>query len=97
MKSKFLKYWKNIPMLYAFAFFLDPRCKMKGFTNALQFLSQLTHIDYSTYLIEVHAELTNTFSKYESKFGEVRLQGPPPIASSGKKKNKGLGRNFWFS
>jgi hypothetical protein len=29
MKDKFLQYWCDIPMLYAFAFILDPRAKMK--------------------------------------------------------------------
>ncbi|WVZ63162.1 hypothetical protein U9M48_012817 [Paspalum notatum var. saurae] len=30
MKTKFLKYWRKIPILYAFAFILDPRAKMRG-------------------------------------------------------------------
>ena len=41
MKSKFLKYWKNIPILYSFAFVLDPRAKLRGFNSALQFLISL--------------------------------------------------------
>ena len=36
MKSKFLKYWRNIPMLYSFAFILDPRAKMRGFNSGVQ-------------------------------------------------------------
>jgi hypothetical protein len=36
MKSKFLKYWRDIPMLYAFAFILDPRAKLRGFSNILR-------------------------------------------------------------
>jgi hypothetical protein len=38
MKLKFLKYWQywqNIPLLYFFAFVLDPRAKMRGFHNVL--------------------------------------------------------------
>ena len=35
MKLKFLKYWHNIPLLYSFAFILDPRAKMRVFHNVL--------------------------------------------------------------
>ncbi|WVZ90950.1 hypothetical protein U9M48_037200 [Paspalum notatum var. saurae] len=31
MKDKFLKYWREIPILYVVAFILDPRAKMRGF------------------------------------------------------------------
>ncbi|WVZ96770.1 hypothetical protein U9M48_042369 [Paspalum notatum var. saurae] len=33
MKTKVLKYWRDIPLLYSFAFILDPRAKLKGFTR----------------------------------------------------------------
>ncbi|XP_072148491.1 zinc finger BED domain-containing protein RICESLEEPER 2-like [Setaria viridis] len=39
MKAKYLCYWCDIPMLYSFAFILDPRAKMTGFSNVLQLLS----------------------------------------------------------
>jgi hypothetical protein len=29
MKLKFLKYWENIPLLYSYAFILDPRAKIR--------------------------------------------------------------------
>jgi hypothetical protein len=29
MKDVYLKYWKDIPMLYSFAFILNPRGKLK--------------------------------------------------------------------
>ena len=35
MKLKFLKYWQDIPLLYSYAFILDPRAKMRGFFNYL--------------------------------------------------------------
>ena len=35
MKAKFEDYWSTIPMLYSFAFILDPRAKIRGFTNVL--------------------------------------------------------------
>jgi hypothetical protein len=38
MKLKYLKYWKDIPMLYSFAFILGPRGKMRGLFNVLHIL-----------------------------------------------------------
>jgi hypothetical protein len=74
MKSKFLKYWINIPLLYSFAFILDPRAKLTGFNSALQVLSELLNHEYSTYYNEVKSELANMFAKYDSKFDPFRLQ-----------------------
>ena len=42
MKGKFLKYWKSIPLLYAFAFVLDPRAKMRCLHNVLELLLSVT-------------------------------------------------------
>ena len=38
MKTKYLKYWQQIPLLYAFAFILDPRAKLEGYRSALNVL-----------------------------------------------------------
>jgi hypothetical protein len=35
MKSKFIKYWGTILLLYSYAFILDLRAKLNGFTKAL--------------------------------------------------------------
>ena len=86
MKDKYLKYWKDIPMLYSFAFVLDPRAKLRGLTKALALLSSLLDTDYTEYFNTVRVELTNVFAKYESKFGAVRLQRPPQPVSSARKK-----------
>jgi hypothetical protein len=67
MKTKFLKYWLNIPMLYCFAFILDPRAKTRGFNSDMQVLSNLISTDYSNYFTNVHAELHNMFAKYDSQ------------------------------
>jgi hypothetical protein len=87
MKNKFLKYWKYVPLLYAFAFVLDPRAKMRGLWNALELLGQSNNHSYVPYFGEVQTELYKLFNKYESKFGAVR---PPrtthPSAVTGKKK-----------
>ena len=78
MKSKFQKYWENIPLVYSFAFILDPRAKLTNFNNALHVLSDSLHLDYSSYSIEVKTQLSILYAKYESKFGSVRLQRPQP-------------------
>ena len=49
MKDKFLAYWSDIPMLYSFAFILDPRAKIKGFTSVLRLLSRFNDVDYSLF------------------------------------------------
>ncbi|KAK3127209.1 hypothetical protein QOZ80_7AG0569840 [Eleusine coracana subsp. coracana] len=55
MKSKYLKYWQDIPILYALAFVLDPRSTMKGLGNALKLLSDHLHHDYSAYFTTVRS------------------------------------------
>jgi len=91
MKLKFLKYWQNIPLLYSFAFVLDPRAKIRGFHNVLQILSQIIGVDYSNYFSEVRTELYKLYNKYENKYGAVRLQRPSNIlGSTGKKKQYGV-------
>jgi hypothetical protein len=86
MKSKFLKYWGNIPLLYSYAFILDPRAKLNGFTKAIQCLSTIMNRDYTTYYHHVKTELGNLFSKYDLKFGGVRLHRPQQANNGGGKK-----------
>jgi hypothetical protein len=90
MKSKFLKYWRDIPMLYAFAFILDPRAKLRGFSNILRLLSRLSGTDYSVYYTCVKSELSTMFNKYDLKFGAVRQQVAPPTVTGKRKQNWGL-------
>ena len=77
-------------MLYSFAFILDPRSKMRGFNKLLILLSQLNGNDYSCYFTEVNAELSVIFSKYDDKFGGVRLQRGAQPNPTGKKKLLGV-------
>jgi hypothetical protein len=86
MKDKFLKYWRDIPMLYSIAFILDPRSKIRGLNNALVLLDNLSGTNYSAYLTEVRAEFSTMFNKYDTKFGAVRMQRPSHPISSSKKK-----------
>jgi hypothetical protein len=87
MKDMFSKYWKNIPMLYSFAFVLDPRAKMRGFHKALTLISNLTSNDYANYYDYVRVELTVVFTKYDLMFGgQVLHQKQVHVAGSGKKR-----------
>jgi hypothetical protein len=60
-------------MFYSFVIVLNPRAKMKCFSNVLRLLSQLNGNDYSCYLIEVRVELSTIFYKYDEKFGAAKL------------------------
>ena len=85
MKTKFLKYWRQIPILYSFAFILDPRAKMRGFHKVLMRLAGLTGTNYSSLPQSVRMKLTQTFQLYEAKFGAVRLATEhQPSRTSGK-------------
>ena len=87
MKLKFLKYWQDIPLLYSYAFILDPRAKMRGFFNVLQLLDEYTSSEYSSYYADVKTKLYKLFNKYESKFGAARSQRvAQPSHHTGKKK-----------
>jgi hypothetical protein len=88
MQDVYLKYWRDIPMLYSFAFILDPRAKLKGFQNVLRLLSKTTGTDYSGYFTEVRANLPTVFKQYEDKFGAVRIRRPE-APCTGKKKRLG--------
>jgi hypothetical protein len=74
MKDKYFKYWRDIPILYAFAFILDPRAKMRGFHKALPRLSTFTGTDYSRLPQDVRKGLTKLYQIYDTKFGDVRLR-----------------------
>jgi hypothetical protein len=94
MKLKFLKYWENIPLLYSYAFILDPRAKMIGFFKVLELLANFTSSDYNSYYVDIKYELYKLFDKYVSKFGTASSQRvAQPSANTGKKK-QAWGRIF---
>ncbi|XP_039787014.1 zinc finger BED domain-containing protein RICESLEEPER 2-like [Panicum virgatum] len=84
MIDKYNKYWRDIPLLYSFAFILDPRAKMKGFTRVLRRLGNLTSTDYSVYLVGTRARLADVYNKYDEKYGAVSLRRTDPNVMSGK-------------
>jgi len=94
MKLKFLKYWENIPLLYSFAFILDPRAKMRGLFNVLVILKENLGVDYSSYYASVKTELYKLFAKYDSKFGAAKnRRAAHPAGQTGKRK-QAWGRIF---
>lgn len=68
MKTKCLKYWKEIPIICAFAFILDHRAKIQRFTNVLQLVNDATIVDYSNYFVDIRAKFSEIYQKYEYKF-----------------------------
>jgi hypothetical protein len=95
MKLKFLKYWETPPLLYSYAFILDPRANMKGFFNMLELLTEQTGTFYSVYYGDVKDEMSRLYSKYEQMYGEKRSESPavPSAAHAGKRK-QAWGRLF---
>ena len=85
MKSKFLKYWREIPILYAFAFILNPRANIRGFHKLLQSLCSLNCTDYSRYPSSICNKLTKLCQVYEAKFGGVCLSSQPAQGNSSGK------------
>jgi len=95
MKLKFLKYWEKIPLLYSYAFILDPRAKIKGFFNVLELLAQHTGSSYNLYYGDVKAELYRLFNKYEQKFGgAARTQRVSQPSTHCGKRKQAWGRIF---
>jgi hypothetical protein len=74
MQNKFLKYWKEIPLLYALAFILDTRAKLDAFATVIQLLSQAVGYDYTAYFSNVKIKLNEIYDKYNEKFARVRQQ-----------------------
>jgi hypothetical protein len=95
MKLKYLKYWKDIPMLYSFAFILDPQGKIRGLFNVLQIMQDKTGSNYSSYYADVKIEIFKLFNKYEEKFSSARSQrrAIQPASNTGKRK-QACGRIF---
>ena len=87
MIEKYNQYSRDIPLLYSFAFILDPRAKMKGFAKVLRKLMILTNTDYNTYQVGTRVRLTDVYNKYEEKYGDVRLRRTVPQPLSSKKRS----------
>jgi hypothetical protein len=89
MKLKYLKYWKNVPFLYAFAFILDHRAKMTTLATVLSQLSYAVNVSYDQYFLEVKDKFAEVYGKYEVKYGSLpQHQRPPPAPTTGKQNKK---------
>src|SRR6266498_390589 len=83
MKAKYLKYWKDIPYLFLFAFMLDPRAKSPGLCNLLQLFTEVLGIEYSTYFRDVKNSLNDLYIKYEEKYARVHPRQSPQAPKAG--------------
>jgi hypothetical protein len=72
-------------MLYSFAFILDPRGKLKGFSRVLRLVGKLIGVDYSSYLTEVRAQLNIILKRYDDKFGAAKRKACPQAPTVDKK------------
>jgi hypothetical protein len=88
MKTKFLKYWRDIPILLCIWFHFGPTSKDEGFHKLLLRLSTIISTDYSRFSHSIHSKLTKIFKFYECKYGETLLRGQhvPAIGGEGKAK-----------
>jgi len=87
MQNKYLKYWTEIPLLYAFAFILDPRAKLEKFGTVISLLTTAVGYDYTTYFSNVKIKLDEIFGKYNEKHAEIRRPRPASQAPPGKKRS----------
>uniref|UniRef100_A0A8I6Y6W8 hAT-like transposase RNase-H fold domain-containing protein n=1 Tax=Hordeum vulgare subsp. vulgare TaxID=112509 RepID=A0A8I6Y6W8_HORVV len=71
MKTKYLKYWEHIPLLYAFAFILDPRAKLEEYRSAHNVLSASLSLDYTNNFNMARDKLYEVYGKYEQKYSGV--------------------------
>lgn len=86
MQAKYRKYWKEIPLLYAFAFILDPRAKIEAFGTVLSLLTDVVGRDYCAYFSDVKAKFCQLFDKYNEKYAGVRQHRTTSQPTAGKKK-----------
>ena len=88
-----MKYWFPIPLLYLFAFILDPRSKLNGLSNLISYISTcFEEIDYTSEYTNARDKFFEVYSVYEAKFGSnQQQQHTPPQENEEHLKNK----SFW--
>ena len=68
--KKKLKYWKTIPSLYCLAACMDPRVKVEGVENILNYIvicmNQPSELEG-----KIYEQLNNLYKYYENKYGNV--------------------------
>ena len=66
----FLKYWKTIPLLYCLAACMDPRVKVEGVENILNFITTCMN-QPSEPEGKIYEQLNNLYKYYENKYGSA--------------------------
>ena len=66
----FLTYWKNIPLLYCLVTCMDPRVKVKGVENILNFITTCMY-QPSEPEGKIYKQLNNLYKYYENKYGSA--------------------------
>ena len=66
----FLKYWKTIPSLYCLAACMDPRVKVEGVENILNYIAICMNQPFE---LEgnIYEQLNNLYKYYKNKYGNV--------------------------
>ena len=66
----FLKFWKTIPSLYCLAAYMDPRVKVEGVENILNFIAICMN-QPSEPEGKIYKQLNNLYKYFENKYGIV--------------------------
>ena len=72
MEKNYLKYWKTILSLYCLAACMDPRVKVEGVENILNFITTCMN-QPSKPKGKIYKQLNNLYKYYESKYGNISL------------------------
>jgi len=77
MKLKYLKYWKDIPLLYSFAFILDPRGKMRCLFNVLQIMQEKQVMITLVTMLKLKLSCSNYLTNMMRSMSLQGLKGDP--------------------
>jgi hypothetical protein len=82
MKENFLKYWNGVPMLYALAAVLDPRCKLRLVSKLIKKIGDNLEADVGVTPQEVQDALYRMFDSYSLRFGTQSVRASSSYAPS---------------
>ena len=67
METKFLKYWKTIPPLFSLAACMDPRVKVEGVENILNYIACCMNQPHEPEG-RIYEQLNNLYKYYQNKY-----------------------------
>ena len=79
MENSFLKYWKTISPLYCLAASMDPRVKVEGVKNILNFIVICMNQPFELES-KIYKQLNNLYKYYENKYGSASSSTITPSA-----------------